>query len=346
MQNLEHSLQLKITVPIYLFWGEEDWLIDEYIRKLSLVVSPEQDPWSIEIFHGDDTPPEEILLAAQSGGLFSPKRLLVVRDAPWFRSKGKGAEESQETEGDKGEKDRQTKAFLAYCQDPNPDVVLVLTARNINRGTKVVKAVAAAGRVVEFTSPKGVEREIWLNNYWKQAGKQAERGVATYVSLMCGEKLGQLKSEADKLLLYCDTSNQIRMQDAEAVVSSTALAGVFQLTDLAANRKGGEAVEVLRRLLQQGEAAQKLLVLLAGQYRNMLCVKDMQKRGYSIGEIPAKLGLHPFVVKKCAAQSNRYTYRELMGALETFLRADIAAKSGEGDMDDLLEIALMGICAS
>ena len=35
-----------------------------------------------------------------------------------------------------------------------------------------------------------------------------------------------------------------------------------------------------------------------------------------------------------------------MGALETFLREDIAAKSGEGDMDDLLEIALMGICAS
>jgi len=338
MQNLEHSLKLNMTVPVYLFWGEEDLLMEEYIRKVSHVVAPDGESWSVETYHGDEASPDEILFALASSGLFAARKLVVVRDAPWFKKKNKTDEDSA-----KEEKDAVVKQLIQYCADPNPDIVLILTARNIIKTSKLVKAIAAAGRVVEFSCPKGAEREIWLANYFKNCGKMPEKGVCAYVSLMCGEGLGLLKGEADKLLLYAGDHSHITMADAEQVVSTSALAGVFELTDLAAARNAAGAVNILRRLLKQGEAGQMLLVMLSNQYHNMLAVKDMQKRGYSVNEIPKVLGIHPFVVKKCAQQGTRYTFRELMNALEVLLKADVDSKSG-GSIDDLLETAVLRIC--
>jgi len=224
MQNLEHSLKLNMTVPVYLFWGEEDLLMEEYIRKVSHVVAPDGESWSVETYHGDEASPDEILFALASSGLFAARKLVVVRDAPWFKKKNKTDEDSA-----KEEKDAVVKQLIQYCADPNPDIVLILTARNIIKTSKLVKAIAAAGRVVEFSCPKGAEREIWLANYFKNCGKMPEKGVCAYVSLMCGEGLGLLKGEADKLLLYAGDHSHITMADAEQVVSTSALAGVFEL---------------------------------------------------------------------------------------------------------------------
>ena len=63
MQNLEHSLKLNMTVPVYLFWGEEDLLMEEYIRKVAHVVAPDGESWSVETYHGDEASPDEILFA-------------------------------------------------------------------------------------------------------------------------------------------------------------------------------------------------------------------------------------------------------------------------------------------
>jgi len=77
MQNLEHSLKLNMTVPVYLFWGEEDLLMEEYIRKVSHVVAPDGESWSVETYHGDEASPDEILFALARMSRFKPLNLLM-----------------------------------------------------------------------------------------------------------------------------------------------------------------------------------------------------------------------------------------------------------------------------
>ena len=55
--------------------------------------------------------------------------------------------------------------------------------------------------------------------------------------------------------------------------------------------------------------------------------------------------MNPYAAQKCAAQARRYTNRQLSKALELLLNADIAQKKGEGDLADLLEVAILRICA-
>lgn len=343
MENLKKALSLGMVCPIYLFYGDEPLLMEQYIEKIAAIVSPCGQEWDRDLLHGDEVDVGEVLLAANSGGLFTSRKLIIVRNAPWFQTKKRGSLPETEADGTPDNK-AAVAALTEYAQDPNPNTVLIFTSPTANKATRLVKAIAASGRVVEFSSPQGAERERWLAAYFKRAGKVPQKGVTAYVSLMAGAGLSALHSEADKLILYCEEKTEITLEDAENIVSRGSLAGVFDLTDAAAARDGSRAVTLLRRLLQQGEAPYTLIGMLAGQYRNMLAVWDMRRRGFSQTEIPSVLGLHPYVVKKCWQASGHYSGRQLLHALEAILEAEIRGKNGMGRIEALLEVALLRIC--
>ncbi|MBR5429354.1 MAG: DNA polymerase III subunit delta [Firmicutes bacterium] len=340
MQQLESSLKLGVTCPVYLFWGEETLLLEQAVNRIAGLTLAEGEDWNRELLNGEDADPAAVADLANAASFFGRKRLVVVRGVNWFRpKKRKNAPEPEEAAVD-------IEPLLAYLKDPNPDTVLILIAQgDVPRGSRLARAVQAVGRAVEFTSPKGGAREQWLKNYLHAAGKIPEAGVVSYMCLMCAEGLASLKSEADKLILYCDGRSRVTQDDAEAIVSAGAAAGVFQLTDQAVARDPAAAVATLRRLLLQGEAEQMLLSLLYAQYRNILLVKDMTARGFSQPQIASTAGINPFVVKKCQAAARAYDYRRLIRALDILLAVDIDVKSGKVEMKDGLELAIMRICA-
>lgn len=352
MRNLDYRLQAGSIAPVYLFYGEEDYWIDEYLARLAAAVDPAGTEWSRELYWGDETELAEIVAAANSPGLFAQRKLIVVRRAPWFKPKRKadaaGAAEDAAAGAPTGapeeEKKADTTALLDYLAAPNPDTVLVFVAAAVNKTLKLVKAIQEQGCLAEFVSPKGMERERWLADYLRAAGRQAERGVVSCVCALSGESLYALKSEADKLLLYTQGRPTITLREAETVTSPGVQAGVFELTDRAAARDAAGAIQTLRRLVRQGEVPYMLTGMLAAQYRNMLAVQDMQRQGFSSAAMPKELGVHPYAVKKCLAAARAYTPRQLQQALVILLNADIAGKTGEGEMAELLETALLRIC--
>ncbi len=339
MKNLQHSLQLGLISPIYLLHGEEALLMERLAEQISALVCPDAMAWNREVYQASDLSIEDIISNASSGGFMGMRRLIIIRDIDWFKRGKKETEARQNTAAD-------LEPLIAYALDPNPDTVLVLlVAGNVPSTSRLLKAVNKGGRVAQFPALKGAEKERWLHDYLHTAGKVADKGVIAYLALMSGDGLLSAKSEADKLILYTEGQTKITMTDAEEIVSRSSLAGVFDLSDRMAEKNGATAVDILRRLYLQGEAPQKLLAMIGTQYRNTLAVKDMLGRGFTAKEAASRLSINPYVAQKCAAQARRYSNRDLSKALELLLNADIAQKHGEGEMKELLEVAVLHICA-
>lgn len=344
MENLDHALKLGMICPIYLFYGEELLLMEERVRRIADLVSPAGEDWNRESCQGGDIDPAELVMNAQSGGFMGMRRLMVVRNINWLK-RGKKAKDEAE------DKDEESAALnmeplIAYAADPNPDTVLILMVNgNVPANSRLLKAVNKGGRAVYFPLYRWNDREKWLDKYLREAGKKPARGVVSYVAQMSGEGLLALKSEADKLLLYTQNSPEIIMDDVRAIISRSSLSGVFELSDLLAEKRGQEAVEILRRLCLQGEAPEKLLAMLGTQYHNTLAVKDMMEHGFTSREAASRLGMSPFVVSKCLQLAKHYSKRQIGKALELLLNANIAQRRGEGDMKELLELAILRVCA-
>ncbi len=333
MKTLLHSLEMGLTCPVYLFYGEERLLLDQALEQLIALVAPGEDNWNREIFRGDEVTVGQVLDSAQDSSFFGGKRLIIVKDIPWM-SKKNGAGDSKELE-----------QLAAYAAAPNEGTVLVLTMSSApDKRRKLLQSIAKTGRVVEFALLKAGEREHWLSAYLKKQGKAADRAALEYVCVNCSGGLYPLKQEADKLLLYAAGEPRITLAMVRETVSRTALAGVFELTDAAASRQAAQACRIYRELLAAGEAEQMLLAMLGNQYRNILAMQDLLERRETVKSAAKTLGIHPFVAEKCAAAARRYSRRQLFRALELLLAADIAQKTGQGNLKDSLETAILRIC--
>jgi DNA polymerase-3 subunit delta len=346
MQNLEHALKLGMTCPIYLFHGEEALLMEQMVDKIANLVAPDGESWNREVYHGDDITPAEVVMSAQSGGFMGVRRLIIIRNVDWLKPARKIKDAETEEENACPSLRVDLEPLIAYAADPNPDAVLILLCNgNVPSNSRLLKAVNGGGRAVSFPALKGKEKEKWLADYFRAAAKISERGVVSFIALMSGDGLLNAKSEADKLILYTAGKNKVSIEDARNTVSQTALSGVFDLSDRMAEKKGAAAVAILRQLWLQGETPQKLLAMLGTQYRNSLAVKNMLARGFTTKEIVGRLSMNPYAAQKCAVLARFYTERQLSRALELLLSADIAQKKGEGEMKELLEVAILRICA-
>ena len=338
MQNLYADISSGQLKPVYLFFGDEAWLMDEALQALIQAATPQGEEWGLEVLDGGTAGPDTAAAAALEGSLFGGSRLVVAKNINWLTAAGKSP-------GNQEENKDITAPLLDYLKAPNPDTCLALTVRgSVDKRRKLVQAIQKKGRLIECVTPKGGERDIWLINRFKAAGLKADRRAIAHISVSCAN-LSQMALEADKLILYCGDKGEITLTDALTVVAESSLLTVFELTDAAAAKDAAKACACYRHLLRQGEAEQKIFALLASQFRNILLTQDLHKHGARSADIARELGLHPYVAEKCAQASHAFSQRQLIKVLEMLLAADIAQKSGKGEMEELLETVILRICA-
>jgi DNA polymerase-3 subunit delta len=338
MQLLYDDINTGRLKPVYLFFGEEAWLMEEALQKLIQTVAPQNGAWGLEILDGSVAGPETVAAAALESSLFGGSRLVVVKNINWLEAAGK-------VRGQKVADADISAPLLAYLEAPNPGACLALTLRgSVDKRRKLVQSIQKKGRLIECVTPQGRERDIWLLDRFKAAGIKADRRAVAHISVSCAN-LSQMAAEAEKLMLFCADKGEITYEDALALVAESSLLTVFELTDATAAKNAAKACACFRRLLRQGEEEQKIFALLASQFRNMLLAQDLQKRGARPADIARELSLHPYVAEKCAQTTRAFSQRQLIKVLEMLLAADIAQKSGKGEMTELLETVILRICA-
>jgi len=136
----------------------------------------------------------------------------------------------------------------------------------------------------------------------------------------------------------------ITLRHVQEIVTKTVEANIFALSDSIGNKKGSEALQVLKDLFYLGESPFKLLGFLARHFRNLLLVKDYRSMGYDEGQIKEKTKLHPFVIKKSIRQAERFTIPQLIAALERLLLIEVELKSTTANGEELLEQFVIELC--
>ncbi|MGI5891603.1 MAG: DNA polymerase III subunit delta [Bacillota bacterium] len=340
MRQFFNSIKQGVLSPVYLFYGEQDLLKDEAIEALIKLVAPDGNSWNIEVFDGAKTSVEELCNAASTAPFFSSRRLIIVKDAPWFAVKS--SQKYQEGE----HKEDALSALLQYLENPVVGNILVFTVRgDIDKRRKLVKSIQKAGRVIEFASLSQNELMIWLGRRFAKNGKRVTADAIDYLSILGGNNLSHLANEVDKISLYCADKEQVELKDVEAVASKGSLLQIFKLIDAVAEKKADLSLYLYQEMLNQGEAEQKILSMLGKHFRDILAVDELRKQGFSSTQIAGQLSIHPFVARKCAEKSQKFTRDQLIEALELLLAADIANKSGQGDLNAMLQMAIIRICA-
>lgn len=313
--------------PLYLFFGEEAFLIQEAVELIiKKVVDPGASDFNFNSLYCRDTPGSEIVNLCQALPFMSEKRLVIAKDVDALKS-------------------ADLEELLVYLQDPSPSTCLVMISNEGRYEKKtVISAVEARGAVTRFFPL--LDREIlsWIENWARARGFSIQREAAQYLWQVTGNDLQKIGSELEKIAISAKDRKTIGFEDVKAVAGDFREYTSFDFAAAIGAKNRETALLILSRLMQEGEAPLALLGSLAWNFRRLLKAKTMQASGAGYDEIKKKLGVIFHQSASFQDQMRRFTGDELKKAFEVMLHADKALKSSGLPGRLVLERMILELC--
>ena len=216
-------------------------------------------------------------------------------------------------------------ALVEYLEAPESTTCLVLESPRADRRKRWAKRVAEAGRVFECEPPKRpADVRAWIEKRLEASGKRAGRGASALLQELIGADLDRLHFEIDKVCLYAGDAPEVSAEDVAAVTASLRPRAIYELTDAIGQQARPAALNLLHRLLGQGEAPRAVLGALANHFRRLIRAQDC--RPMEPSTVQKALQLHPFAAKKLVEQARRFRPARLRYCLAAVRQTDEALK--------------------
>ena len=87
MKDLQNDIKTGSWQRVYLLFGEEDYLRQQYRDRLVKALCPEEDTMNFTRFSGKDVNPAEVIDLAETVPFFADRRVIYLEDTGFFKNK-------------------------------------------------------------------------------------------------------------------------------------------------------------------------------------------------------------------------------------------------------------------
>lgn len=204
---------------------------------------------------------------------------------------------------------------------------------------KLINAIEEAprGKVLAFELPNERDRPRWLQRRAKRYNTEIELQAAHELARRIGEDLTLADTELMKLATYTGGERPITVDDVAELTPYTPEAGIFDMVDALGKRQGQAALDLLRRLLDEGQEPLGIYGMIIRQYRLLIQMREQLDKGQTSQSAAKATGMHPYVAGKMADQARNYTMESLEKIYRALLDTDLEIKTGRIAPDLALE---------
>jgi len=300
----------KTLLPCYLVTGDEHLLVQEALDSIR-AIARQQGFGSRELFvqtTGFDW--GEIASAGGNLSLFAEKRIIELR-LPTGKPGVKGSA-----------------AISDFATDVAEDLLFIVSAPKLDRNSqkaKWVKALDAAGGVIQVW-PIGIrELPAWINDRMKRAGLQPERDAVRMIADRVEGNLLAAQQEIEKLRLL-HGEGPVTVNDVDAAVADSSRFDVYKLVDAAVGGNSARAIRILGGVRSEGVEPVIVMWALTRELRMLASLSENIRSGTDLSSGMRKAGVwqnREALVRACIGRHQSTGFYPL---LQLARQADAAAK--------------------
>jgi len=325
----------------YLLHGEDEFRRSEALAQMKEKMGdPAMADLNTVILDGCRVTLGELIHACDAVPFLADRRLVIV--------KGLLARLESERSKMRGEETAFERGLVDYLQRlPETTRLIFLEDESIGEDNPIHQLALAheRGYTKEFKPLQGKDLRHWIAQRVRKKGSQILPSAVEELAAFVGNDLRLLDQEIDKLMAYVDGARPINTEDVHLLVSYVQEASIFEMVDALGRRDGEMAIELLHELLDKDVAPPYLLYMITRQFRIMLQVKELERRGVGRREISDELKLRQFIVDKGLQQARNFSFKQLEAAYRKLLETDMALKTGRTEPVlalDMLIVELSG----
>ena len=341
----------------YVFYGEEDYLAEEFIRRLKrALISPDAQGFNLERFDLAVVRWPDIIDTARTAPFFfSPWRIVVVRAVEENRE-GKEAREGKG--GSRKLSSLDEKILREYFQSPASRTVLVvvITGR-VKKTHSLVKFFDSLSRgavVLKEVRPlKKGDLHAWMRQRLASLGKSATPEALGRLEEVAGSDLRRIDRELEKIAAFAADRKTVDIEDVLQVCDWTKSFIEWDLAEALKRADQRQSLLILNRAFQEGVRPEHILRVLANFFRDLLLAKLWLREGRDRKEIFAFLKpqikeafvkLYADEFKALFSLLERLSIGEINWAVRELEKIDFAIKTMDVSEQPLMETFVIEYC--
>ena len=305
MKTIQDDIKNNSFKHIYLLYGEEGYLVNQFKKKLitaltgdnsfNLTVVAEKPDW------------EELWSVAETMPFMAEYRVIVFDRCNLFKNKDERA--------------------VSFFDRELPDHLIVIIAEeSADKRLTLFNLVKKKGYVCELGVQSQANVIKFITGRCADEGKSIGRDAVAEIYRRTLGDLGLVAGELEKLIAYTDGRSDICMDDVKSVCSTRVEARVFEMIEFIAYKNRQKAFELYFDLLAAREAPIKILILLERHFYGLL--QASASPGKPAGELAKNIGVPAFVAGKYLKQVQGFTVERLKELVNGFIRTEEDIKTG------------------
>ena len=313
VSELKKQLGEKKVSGLYLFFGEEVYLIDFYIKKIKELVPDMGFPdFNFLQFDGKTASLREIGDAIDGFPMMTDKRLIIINDSGAFASKASA----------------EAKDFYLTVPDIlQEDTVLVFRETEVDKRGSVYKAVSKKGKAVEFAHLSDGDLITWVIREASSHRKKITRDNAELLVGISDRSIETLKNEIEQLSAYAE--EEISAAIIDKLASRSMEARAFDLCDFIAAGDSDRAIRLFYEIKTNEQSAYPVIYLLYSSFEKSLKAQLLNSSGEPAPSMMQAIGASMFALKKYLNTAKHFSRKNLMYILKLIPELDLSIKRGE-----------------
>ncbi|NTW48553.1 MAG: DNA polymerase III subunit delta [Chlorobiales bacterium] len=333
--DLETAIRKKRFEPVYFFYGQEEFLVEELIGLLKANVFRAADEVDLNYtqLYGHDHTLGDVVSSASEYPMFSEQRLVVVRAFDHLRK-----------ERTKEKQQAQLALFASYLKNPLASTVLVLAAAKLDKATLAKEPYPLLKEVsYEFAQIK--DPGSFVLDRAKRFGWHLTPDAVKMLVSFVGTSARDLNTEVEKLALYAEGKAGEKTLTDKDVIQTVGLSreyNVFELEKAVASRDLRQASGMAMMILEQEGLKDGVFAIV--NYFTMFFTRlwKLQMpsvRRMSQPDMAKELGMYGgqvYFLKEYMNYAERFSLGDIENALIALHEADLKLKGIDASDDEKL----------
>ena len=277
MKRISEDIKNKKWEKVYLLYGEEDYVKNAYRDKLVQSLVKPEDTMNLTRFEGQGCDEQEIIAQAETMPFFAPRRVILAEDSGLFK--------------------RKAEDLADYMKNLPDYLVLVFVESDVDKRSRLYKAVKKYGHAAEFVRQTEDVLHRWFLARLKKENKKIRREDVGLFFQMTGDDMSTISNETEKLLCYTMGRDEITGEDIRAICTQRVQNRVFDMVRAVSTHRQREALDLYYDLLALKEPPMRILYLLAQEFNRLYQIRALLADGEPDDVIIKKAGIPSFALR-------------------------------------------------
>lgn len=326
MKQLREHIKQRAFKHIYLFYGEEKFLLQVYLQRMLDIIFEGQDKtMNLDRFNQESKDLDKVLGGLETLPFFADKRVVILESMDLFNSKNKAKAE----------------AIMKKVESVKDTTICFIIETDTDKRTGLYKYIKENGFVSEFNFQDEQELIQYVGRELQKMDKKISTQDARYFLETVGFELNIITQEISKLIDYLGSESVVTREYIDAVCIKHIEAKIFELVDAIGGKQREKALSLYHDMIAVKEPETRILFMISRQITLMFQAKLFAEKRMNISMIAKQLKLPEFVAKKVISQSQRFSLHGLSEIIKDLVELEYGFKSGKIELNTGIELAIL-----